>query len=205
MLKFQNPVSKPVKHYWFDITESNGNAVRLQSVSLPDLYRKCCEQGYDEGDYESWRVIAEHKMCLELPAGLCSGSTDGDQRYARVTFDTIRGYLLAINATALTKLSGKRVHVSQAEADRRAEICYRCTHRAPVSCSGCHGFLALANIFVQGREFVHLSELGDQSCKVCGCFLLPTIWASKEVLEKVDKNHLDQFREPCWRKALHEK
>jgi len=205
MLRLQTPNSKPVQIWWYDL-----DGVRYTHPNEVALFKLCLESGKlppDLSAFQPWYADMVHHVCLTLHPSACIGHEEsGDQRITPLTFAQIKGFLKAMAAVLTVKLFSKSpTHVSQAEADRRAGICKDCVWRGAVGCVGCHGFLQLSNLFVQGRELsAHQGELSQQGCRVCGCFLLPTLWASLAVLDYVDKAHLDQFPKHCWRTERHE-
>ena len=197
MLYLKNPIAKPVSLWWYDMPDG----VRLTHADEASLYRLCTNHGY-QGHFNEWHALMIHHVCLAINPELCGGHPGSDQRVVQLTFAGIKGYIRAVNSVLVSSVKFEKTHVNQAEADRRSEICLRCTQRGAISCVGCHGFLASANIFVQNREFKNQTALHNQGCLICGCFLLPTIWASPEVLRRVDKAHLDSFPDNCWRAPL---
>ena len=205
MLRLQTPSSKPVQIWWYDL-----DGVRYTHPDEGALFRLCVNSGKlpaELSEFEPWYADMIHQLCLTLHPSVCIGREEtGDQRLTPLTFAQVKGFLRAMAAVLAVKIFSKEpTHVSQAEADRRAGICQACTYRGKVSCVGCHGFILISDIFVQGRELTaHQAELSQQGCIVCGCFLLPTHWASFAVLDYVDKEHIDLFPKNCWRTERHE-
>lgn len=84
--------------------------------------------------------------------------------------------------------------VSEEEAKRRAEICYRCSQKAKAA--GCYGCSGISKLLMHIPK--KLMEPTD-GCNVCKCYLNNKVWMSKEVLEADTRNLAYPLN--CW---LHE-
>ena len=190
MLRLKNPITQPVRNWWFDCPDGT-------RVVHPDdrvLYDKVAKRGVTD-DYDTWHAKMIHGICLSLGPGVCAGEElDGDIRTRRVTFKTLIGYTKAAVSVGTSLLKQEGVYVSQAEADRRAAVCLHCRYNTQVMCAGCHGLIGFAQVFLQSREVVGQAGLG--SCDVCGCFLSVSVWCSDEVLNRLGDH---KFPPNCWR------
>lgn len=198
MLRLISPESQPVRFWWFDMPDGK---TRLKHSDPRMLYHLCVKAGL-QMPFNEWYDQMIHRCCLEMSPNVCYGDDDGDQRIETLSFKKVRDFLYAIISVMVSFVKRESLYVSQEEADRRATICSSCQLNAQITCAGCHGFITLAHRFLRGREAAHQSKLG--ACVVCACFLAPTVWASPEVLERVDKKHVDSFPSHCWRRELND-
>ena len=190
MLRLKNPISQPVRNWWFDCPDGT----RVVHPDARGLFVKAMKHGVT-GDYETWHEKMVHNVCLALTDGVCTGEElDGDIRTQRVTFKTLIGYTKAAASVGTSLVKGEDTYVAQAEADRRAAICLQCRYNTQVMCAGCHGLIGFAQLFLCSREVVGQSGLG--SCDVCGCFLSVSVWCSDEVLNRLGDH---KFPTNCWR------
>lgn len=191
MLTFATDVSYPVPRLWW--VSPSGEKVRAQTFET--LYPMACTKGF-EGSYEEFKAECMHRICLTLPRSACLGSeNDGDIRTQRLTLQKLKDFILAVISTVRSAAKNEPVFVSQAEADRRASICVPCEYNDDVNCAGCSGILTLANIFLRNRYVKGQPRLGG--CGVCGCFLTVAVWASDNVLGRLEKH---EYPEHCWRR-----
>lgn len=198
MLRLLNSYSIPVRMWWYDLPDGT----RVQHSDPVSLFRAVKLRNPDENrDYDEWYAEMVHHICLTLPKGMCIGDTDNAQRVEQLTFKKVQDFIKAVASVALSLAKGEPTHVDQVEADRRSFICGQCRYNYPITCLGCHGFLMLSHVYTRGREVKGQSVLG--ACGVCGCMLPVTVWCTKPILERVDKDHLQDFPEFCWRKELH--
>ena len=198
MLRLLSPYAKPVRIWWYDLPDGT----RAQHADARVLYQIVCRRNPDETwSYKDWYADMIDKICLSLPPGVCIGGDGGRQRVEVLTFKKVQDFIKAVSSVALSFARGETIYVSQAEADRRAYVCSECRYNSPVLCLGCHGFLALSLVYTRGLEVKLQKDLG--ACQVCGCLLNVTVWCTKEILERVDKDHLELFPDFCWRKELH--
>ena len=196
MLRLLTKDSQPVRSWWYDLPDGT----RFQSPRPESLYQRCITYDPQTPAYGIWYADMVHKVCLTMPPGVCIGDDEGHQHTEPLTFKKVQDFLKAVSSVALSLLKREPVYVSQAEADRRAFICSQCRYNHPITCQGCHGFITLAHVYLRGREVRNQHELG--ACTICGCLLSVTCWCTQEILERVDKKHIDMFPPQCWRKHL---
>lgn len=193
MLQPVNPMSPPFRQWFYDI-EGHG---RVSDSDERALYAQCRALGV-EMSYAEWKADMLHKVCLEADPGACYGDIGESKRVKRLSWDQVRGginAMLSVVKSALTR--GEVVYASQAEADRRAAICLRneCKRHVEVSCLGCQGVIALAHLFLLGREVKGQARLA--LCSVCGCHLPSKCFASNDVLRRLEDG-TNEYPDSCW-------
>lgn len=102
-------------------------------------------------------------------------------------------------------------HVSQEEADRRAEICGNCQFRTTIDdagCFGCFGLMAKVMAIIGNRKARFADE--QSFCGVCGCSVPAQVFVPLDILGRAHK--LEDFPAetgainsigepvPCWKK-----
>lgn len=188
MLRWNNPMFVP-RRYFYDI-----GGGRITSTDIRALYALAVTKG-ESRPFLEWKELMVHKMCLEMPPNACDGDVGTDKYRKQLTLDDLKNFIHACIAVAKAGLRGEPVYASQPEADRRAEICAACRDNTSVTCGGCTGIIALANLFILGRTVKRQAELG--ACRICGCWIPAKIWCSKQVLERLVKPGTD-YPENCW-------
>lgn len=144
----------------------------------------------------------EDEVCRRYPNECeVNRRTLGIPSIAPGLYDVVRGSMAMVNH----KIDGGQL-VSQEEANRRAEICYRCPLRSQMTlpCSRCVS--ALENVV--GWITQHRSTPFDEklsACGICKCFLSASVWlplstqciaVTDDMVEKF-KFAADNFQ--CWK------
>jgi hypothetical protein len=120
------------------------------------------------------------------------------------TKDDLWNFAIAVKGVIGAALTGKQLHVTQAEADRRAAICAQCKFNLPIgNCRGC-GALGSLHRELSGSLSTSKDSLLD-NCGVCGCELPLKIWFTQEVLGPIMEKQgqtPEIYPEWCWTRAL---
>lgn len=137
------------------------------------------------------------QICTRLPpaarAHFCKPCTQIATR--SIDLEDVRHFL--VTAASWVR---KPEFVSQAEADRRAEICAGCPHNVAISgCSPCRGLVKWTFEVVGHKRTPFDYRLG--ACEVCGCSNQAQIHMPLEALKKGITAKM-AFPDFCWKKSL---
>ena len=143
----------------------------------------------------------EQAVCEQYPQE-CDDSSKPNPRKPRLGFSTVlRGTQVLLSF----KLAGSP-HVSQEEANQRAEICSKCIWNQEYQkpCGGrCGGLREVVASIVGGNSTPYDDKL--KSCGICGCVAKAHIWLPMAFLEKgVTEDMKAQFSavKQCWKKSV---
>jgi len=157
-------------------------AVRLRSNNL---------------DHHGWREEAIDLMCRQRP-DIASEEVDAPpERVA--TGDDAKRFV----RTMWEAWKAGAEPVSDAEQDRRAELCLECPKRGYVACfGGCGAISAALSEMTMGAKTRFLAQLHKSHCTVCGCELSSLTRFPLDVLQEVDRKidfKTGEYWSKCWK------
>lgn len=137
--------------------------------------------------------LMQDQLCRTLPPGWCNYD-DPNRPRPTVSLDwgTVANGLKTFSNWILNGCH----FVTQAEADRRANICSRCYYNVNISgCSACQK--AVAETIGSRRTKFDYSLKG---CAVCRCVLRAKVWFPQSILDKENERLQEQYPDFCWLK-----
>jgi len=142
---------------------------------------------------EDLPVLMEDQLCQTLEPGWCNYDDPGRPR---VNTDLSWGDVLGGLATFAEWLARGMRYVSQAEADRRAEICARCYLNVNIGgCAACQKMVAQV---IGDRTTKYDPNI--RACAVCKCVLKAKVHFPISVLDRQAKKAQPLYPEFCWLK-----
>ena len=143
-----------------------------------------------EGTHEA----VEDWICEQLPEWC---ERHEAPRHMKTTYNS-KDLLAFLEATKETIIKGNVV--SQAEAERRANICTQCiTYNVDIDgCQSCKGIGTMVFSVIGHKTVKNLGHL--KACGICGCALKAKIWLTKETLDSTTRiqETAGKFPKWCW-------
>lgn len=91
-------------------------------------------------------------------------------------------------------------NVSEAEARRRADICYRCPWKSDtIDCTTCGAYDKVRQVL--RKNLPEIWQVTGAGCGVCNCSCAVMVWAKKEAFRDDATQHPDR-PDSCWVKQL---
>lgn len=155
---------------------------------------------------EEVRADVEDQICKRVGYQWCRNMSAESWGFT-LSWDAIKAGTKTLATEALHTLTGQDPWCSQAEAERRAEICSRCfANQRGGGCASC-GFMDRVREVIAETCSEKETKVDDrlQSCLVCGCLLKCKVHYPSEVLNAgmSDKQRSAYADVPdCWMNTL---
>ena len=186
--KLKHPRRDPPGGFVFK--DPDTNVWMASKVSLEDLYRKCIEHRRANGLEIPAEFVEkiEAFICYRLDADLVIGMP-GDRKISL-------GYVTLMSTNhstgefllSWTKAGAKKV--PQAEAEKRAEVCFKCEYNMTHICLSCKGILQWV-----GEWIGHRKTTLDKRMGICGCDKI-VLYAALHADDPFEKH---VYPKSCWK------
>jgi hypothetical protein len=179
----------------------------IQGESSGDLIQRVIKHRLHKGlspvDADAvWDEI-QRQICTRLGIHECKSEGPGDPWVPiKNGFDILElDKIKAFSAAFWEWLKSGRELVSEAEAQRRREICKVCPCNQSFSgCKACTVLGLIEAAVPKGKRFDDL-----EGCLVCACTLKAKVWMPESVIMAADSGRNLRFPVPCWQGEIQER